>query len=167
MKRTSNVVAEDSKNTSIVENTIKIEGAAIHVVSIGQKPQMSVLLLHGAAFSSKTWVDLGTLDELGKAGLHAVAIDLPNFGKSEKLKTQMTFSVFLDRLIETLDLDRPVIISPSLSGKYSIPFVLEHGKDKSSGYIPVAPVINNQYTAYRDNPTLFHTLIINFIKSLK
>jgi len=47
----------------------------------------AVLLLHGAAFTSQTWTDLGTLDELGSNGIAAVAIDIPHFGRSKSLST--------------------------------------------------------------------------------
>ena len=39
-----------------------------------------VLLLHGGAFSSKTWVEVGTLQALKKAGFDVVAVDLPGKG---------------------------------------------------------------------------------------
>ena len=139
---------------------MKIEGSSIRFVSVGEKPQMPVLLLHGAAFSSKTWEELGTLSELGNAGFHAIAIDLPNFGKSEPLKVKQDPAVFLEKLIETLDIERPVIISPSLSGRYSVPFLLQHGKNKLSGYIPVAPVIDSKYSAEDFKKSDVPTLII-------
>jgi hypothetical protein len=40
---------------------------------------------------------------------------------------------------ELLSGSRPVLISPSMSGEYSVKFVAEHA-DMLSGYIPVAPV---------------------------
>jgi hypothetical protein len=40
---------------------------------------------------------------------------------------------------ELLSGSRPVLISPSMSGEYSVKFVAEHA-DMLAGYIPVAPV---------------------------
>jgi len=40
-------------------------------------PKQQVLLLHGAAFSSETWLKLGTLQYLSAMGHRAVAIDIP------------------------------------------------------------------------------------------
>ena len=38
---------------------------------------VSVLLLHGARFTSSTWKELGTLDALADAGFASVAVDIP------------------------------------------------------------------------------------------
>ena len=38
---------------------------------------ISVLLLHGAAFTSKNWVETQTLNLLGALGYRALAVDLP------------------------------------------------------------------------------------------
>lgn len=35
------------------------------------------MLLHGQAFTSKTWEELGTLGLLATNGYHALALDLP------------------------------------------------------------------------------------------
>lgn len=43
----------------------------------GGKVKADVLLLHGMRFSSKTWLDLGTLDRLSAWNYRAVALDLP------------------------------------------------------------------------------------------
>lgn len=38
---------------------------------------LNVLFLHGARFSAKTWLDLGTLSLLADAGYRVAAVDLP------------------------------------------------------------------------------------------
>jgi len=43
---------------------------------------------------------------------------------------------------ELLNGNHPVLISPSMSGEYSVKFVGEHS-DLLSGYVPVAPVATN------------------------
>ncbi|KAK6319575.1 hypothetical protein J4Q44_G00107860 [Coregonus suidteri] len=40
-------------------------------------PRLQVVLLHGQAFSSKTWVELDTLALLATNGYQALAVDLP------------------------------------------------------------------------------------------
>ena len=45
--------------------------------------EKTVLLLHGAAFSSQTWVSVvPTIATLAAAGHHVIAIDLPGYGKT-------------------------------------------------------------------------------------
>lgn len=53
--------------------------------------------------------------------------------------------LFLKELIVNLGLQRPVLVSPSMSGSYSLPFIMDY-QDMISAYIPVAPVGTNVYT---------------------
>ena len=41
------------------------------------EPKLQVLLLHGQAFTSENWLQLGTLSYLAAMGHRAVAIDIP------------------------------------------------------------------------------------------
>ena len=41
------------------------------------EPKLQVLLLHGQAFSSQNWLEIGTLSYLAAMGHRAVAIDIP------------------------------------------------------------------------------------------
>ena len=47
--------------------------------------RLQVVLLHGQAFSSKTWEELGTLALLATNGFQALAMDLP--GKDVNIQT--------------------------------------------------------------------------------
>ena len=53
---------------------------------------------------------------------------------------------FMINLLSSLDFTAPVIISPSMSGSVSLPFLTAH-PDKVKGYIPVAPVSTGRYTS--------------------
>lgn len=44
--------------------------------------RVPVLLLHGAAFTSKIWKDTRTLQLLASLGHHAIAVDLPGYGRT-------------------------------------------------------------------------------------
>lgn len=56
---------------------------------------------------------------------------------------------FLSDVIIRLGIKRPLIISPSMSGRYSVPFVMEPDptkcKDRISGFLPIAPVGTDDY----------------------
>ncbi len=93
------------------------------------------------SFSSNTWFELGTIQFLAALNYRTVAIDLPGFGKSTKGSHNSEDSKFLHILIEKLNLKNPVIVSPSYSGRYSLPYLVEFG-NKMAGYIPVSPVGN-------------------------
>lgn len=41
-----------------------------------------MVLLHGQAFTSKTWEELGTLGLLASSGYQALALDLPGISSS-------------------------------------------------------------------------------------
>ena len=49
------------------------------------KPKLEVLLLHGQAFTSENWIQLGTLSYLAAMGHRAVAIDIP--GETSEWRT--------------------------------------------------------------------------------
>jgi pimeloyl-ACP methyl ester carboxylesterase len=101
-----------------------------------------VLLLHGARYDSQTWRDLGTLDLLAMAGFHAIALDLPGYGRSEV--SPLEPEVFLAETISALGLESAVIVSPSMSGQYSFPLLIR-SPEKAAGFVPIAPSGSDKY----------------------
>lgn len=128
--------------TVINSNFANLGQAKIHYLEMGPATAPAVLLLHGASFRAETWQDLGTLDFLGGAGYRAVAVSLPGFGQSEGSAVEPV--EFMLALLNALNLDRPVLVSPSLSGHFSLPLVAYHS-DRLSGFVAVAPVEIGQY----------------------
>ena len=54
--------------------------------------------------------------------------------------------------MDELELDRPVVVSPSMSGGFSLPLVAGHS-DRLSGFVAVAPVaIERHLTELKGNP---------------
>ena len=122
----------------IQSKTIEVQETTIHFLEGGEVDQAkSVLLLHGASFKAQTWLDLGTMSLLTAQGYRTVAVDLPGFGQSESLGGNGEH--FLADLLTALALNKPVIVSPSMSGRYSLPFVADHA-DRLSGLVALAPV---------------------------
>ncbi|KAI0213246.1 Protein ABHD14B [Lamellibrachia satsuma] len=113
----------------------------------------SVLLLHGARFTSQNWHDIETLQLIGACGCRAVAVDLPGWGKSIKEDTKKLDSrykpVLLERLITTLKLGKPVLVSPSMSGSFAIPFLIGDNPakcgDSLTAFVALAPVMTDTY----------------------
>ncbi len=118
-------------------NGITIQRAKIHYLEDGLSTAPPILLLHGASFSSQTWQELNTLTLLASKGYRAVALDLPGFGRSEQASGAP--GEFLIEAIDTLHLQQPILVAPSMSGRYSLP-VIATQPDKLTGFVAVAPV---------------------------
>lgn len=105
--------------------------------------KFEVLLLHGARFTSKTWQDIGTLQALSSEGYTVIAVDLPQHGASmsvQQPKDDQEKVQFLADVMDKLNLKRPVLVAPSMSGSYAMPFVLDKKHSKElRGFIPIAP----------------------------
>ncbi|XP_042310099.1 protein ABHD14B-like isoform X2 [Sceloporus undulatus] len=140
--------------TQLTESTITVGGQTLfyrQAMPAQQAPRLSVLLLHGIRFSSETWLNLQTLSKLAEAGYRAVAIDLPGLGRSKEATAPAPVGEpapggFLKSVFEALKIDQAVVISPSLSGMYSLPFLFQHS-DLFKAYIPVAPICTEKFPA--------------------
>ena len=109
----------------------------LHWLETGPADGLPVLLLHGARFHSGTWQQLGTLTRLADEGFHAVALDLPGFGKSPAPAAGADLK--LTEFLDAQKLARPVVLSPSMSGRLALPLVTEH-PERVAGFVAVAPV---------------------------
>ncbi|XP_062419784.1 protein ABHD14B isoform X2 [Pungitius pungitius] len=140
----------------VTEGSVQVEGCKAPLFYRQSEPpqgeaRLSVLLLHGIRFSSETWLNIGTLEALANAGCRAVAIDLPGLGRSAAAEApaaagQLAPAGFLRAVCERLGLGPVVVISPSLSGMYSLPFLLQHPA-LVRAYVPVAPICTEHFTA--------------------
>ncbi len=115
---------------------IEHAGGEVHLIEAGSRSGQSVLLLHGARFDASKWMELGTLDALASAGHRAVAIDLPGHGDSKKSGADAR--EFLAGLIPKLQIGKPVVVAPSMSGRYVYPLVESH-PELVAGLVAVAP----------------------------
>uniref|UniRef100_A0A914X2S5 Uncharacterized protein n=1 Tax=Plectus sambesii TaxID=2011161 RepID=A0A914X2S5_9BILA len=118
----------------------------------------TVLLLHGAVYSSKTWSEeVGapgptTMQILAAAGYRVVAIDQPGFPHKTSGKLSQKPEEFIRDVVDVLQLGKPVIVSPSASGRFSLPFVSKY-PDSVDAFIPIAPCCFNGIDDLDRNPT--------------
>jgi pimeloyl-ACP methyl ester carboxylesterase len=116
---------------------LDVEGGRVHYLAAGDEGGRPIVLLHGASFTPKTWQEIGTIETLAGAGYLVYALDLPGFGQSSR--TMASGRTWLKLVIDLLKIDKPVIVSPSMSGTYSLPLATED-PTRISGFIAVAPV---------------------------
>lgn len=105
-------------------------------------PKLDVLLLHGREFTSANWASLKTMDILAARGYRVVAMDLPGHGKTTykfNYSDEKNRAKVLGSFIHKVGLHSPVIVSPSESGRYSLPYIaaLKHLK-AVSGFVSIA-----------------------------
>jgi abhydrolase domain-containing protein 14 len=106
--------------------------------------RLDVLLLHGKMFTSLHWARLKTMEILAAHGYRVVAMDLPSYGNStykfneSKDKNRAKVLVNFIRKVRLLS---PVIVSPSESGRYSLPYiaaVASKNPKAVSGFVSIA-----------------------------
>lgn len=121
----------------ILSRFTNVAGAKVHYLLTGLRNSQTIVLLHGASFSSETWREIGTLDALALAGYCAFAIDLPGFGKSQQVSASP--DAWIGELLEQLSVKSPVLLAASMSGGYALPFITSQ-PERIAGFVAVAPV---------------------------
>ena len=108
---------------SITKQQETVGDCLLSTITAGSAGKRDVLLLHGKMFSAETWNKLGTLEVLAENGYRAFALDLPGFGESPSCSE--TPASVIKQFIQTKNLDQPVLVGPSMSGKIGIEFSLD------------------------------------------
>lgn len=140
---TNTMIAQDHNrdpspaSVEIISAFIRVGNSDIHYLIAGPEKGRPVLLLHGGRFSAETWREIKTIHTLATAGHHVIAVDLPGFGKSPS--STVDRKLFLKQLMDKLSILKPVLVSPSMSGRFSMPLVTSL-PETLSGYVAVAPV---------------------------
>jgi len=136
------------KETGLISSqTIHIPSLEVplHYLAAGPPQGAPVLLLHGAAFSAKTWQVVGTLDALAGAGLRVVALDLPGYGTYQSGKQKQASAArrtLVSELIAALGYKKKVlVVAASMGGTYGSPWVVQN-PSQVAGYVSVSALLD-------------------------
>ncbi|HVS14135.1 MAG TPA: alpha/beta hydrolase [Thermoanaerobaculia bacterium] len=117
--------------------SLPVADVVVHALEAGPAEGRLVLLLHGGRFEAATWQQLGTLERVAAAGFRAVAVDLPGFGATPR--SELAPADLLAQLLDTLDERPAVVVTPSMSGRFSLP-LLARSPERFAGLVALAPV---------------------------
>jgi abhydrolase domain-containing protein 14 len=135
---------------------IEVAGSPVHYLAYGPADGVPVVLLHGGRFTSEDWRRSRTLVVLAEAGYRAMAVDLPGYGESPM--GQLGPDDMLPGILPKLCKRRPVVVSPSFSGRVTFPLLTTH-PDALAGWVAVAPIPVKKY-ADKLNRVTTPTLIV-------
>ena len=131
--------------------TVDIEGVRIryvdHPATTPSAP--TVVLLHGASYNVEIWEKTKTYEALEAIGGRVVALDLPGYGHSDDWRNDS--GEFLRLFLDAVGVNSAILVSPSMSGRFSLPFVRAHS-DRVLGYVPVAPTQIDEFVAGGPEP---------------
>lgn len=113
----------------------------VHMLTFGRKGGVPVVLLHGAASSARD-MRLAFQDVAARYGLWVFAPDRPGLGYTQAFEA--TANDRLERhaaaamaVIDTLQLDRPIVVGHSYGGSIALRLAIDHG-DRLGGLVLVA-----------------------------
>ncbi|KAK8399050.1 hypothetical protein O3P69_004258 [Scylla paramamosain] len=159
-------VVDAASKVTVITNNINIMGANTFYREAKPPAEVEpsgevVVLLHGAAFKSANWVELNTVNLLAGMGHRVIAVDLPGYGESKQATVEDKAGYLLS-LLTHLDANKPILVSPSMSGRFSIPFITQN-PESLSGYVPVAPIDTKKGKAkYRELQVRPHLSMLDF-----
>ena len=161
IKRTK--VSVHAHQTELSSKTIKLGDTSVYYQTVSpltDRHDFALIWLHGAAFSSQTWIDLRILQNIAiKQGFTSYAIDVPGYGKSskEKQSDNKWLIEVIDKILKSEQKKRKkfVLVTASMSGAYAIPLLMKNQQDLKNndleqiGLIAVAPIGTEPYKMYK------------------
>ncbi|XP_036733933.2 protein ABHD14A isoform X3 [Manis pentadactyla] len=141
------------------------------VLPLHQTHRVEVVLLHGKAFNSHTWEQLGTLQLLAQRGYRAVALDLPGFGNSAPSKeasTEAGRAELLEGVLRDLEVQNAVL-TPTLILYGELDRNLARQSLQQLRHLPNHSVVKLRdagHACYLHKPQDFHLVLLAFLDHL-
>ena len=130
-------MGKKKRKVEVRSQSVEVRGGKVHFLVAGPAKGQAVVLLHGATLTSETWEETGTIQTLASAGYRVIAVDLPGLGRSDENRGPR--ATWLRSFLDSAGIKKPVIVSPSMSGGLSLPFLIEE-PEGAAGFVAVAPV---------------------------
>ena len=114
----STLTPSTGRYVTVQDANVKVESLQVFVQEMGPTDGAAVLMVHGTGAWSGTWRP--TMQVLAAAGFHAIAIDLPPFGFSERPNVadyeKATQGSRIVGVLDTLKVDRVFLVGHSFGG---------------------------------------------------
>ncbi len=107
-----------------LERQTEVLGRAVNYVDVGAGP--AVLLVHGLSGNWMNWLE--NIPQLAREH-RVIAMDLPGFGRSPMLPSELTIGLYCDVLIallHKLGLETATLVGNSMGGQISAKLAIEH-----------------------------------------
>lgn len=132
-----------------IERTVvyKIDGQAIHVKEEGAADRQVALFIHGW---SSSWYALSPIFQEFNRRYRVMAVDLPGYGESPRLKERTTIPGYADLLAKLIQevTDKPsVLIGHSMGGMISLTLTLRH-PELVERMILICPTISGKLSMF-------------------
>ncbi|XP_045848231.1 protein ABHD14A isoform X3 [Meles meles] len=87
----------------------------------------------------------GSLGPLSRLRFWLAGPGFGNSAPSKEASTEAGRAELLERVLRDLEVHNAVLVSPSLSGRYALPFLIR-GHHQLRGFVPIAPASTQNYT---------------------
>lgn len=107
-----------------LERQVEVLGRPVNYVDVGSGP--AVFMVHGLSGNWMNWLE--NIPQLAREH-RVIAMDLPGFGRSPLLSSELTIGLYCDVLIammHKLDIETVTLVGNSMGGQISTKLALEH-----------------------------------------
>jgi len=127
----------------------EVDGVRVHYQEAGPSDGPPIVLIHGFASSTLVWSKVFL--EFAAEGFRVIAPDLLGYGYSAKPRdfdyTIGAQARMIDRLLETIGLDRVIVVGSSYGGAIAATIALDY-PERVERLVLVGAVTNNEPTRY-------------------